>query len=56
VSPSEPTPTPTAPHNANEGASNAGDEFDPDTSGFAGMFKFGYELTSNLRRNESESS
>ena len=41
VSPSEPTPTPTPPQNGNEVRSNAGEEFDPDTSGFADMSKFG---------------
>jgi hypothetical protein len=41
TSASEPTQTPTPPQTGNEGGSNEGDEFDPDTSGFADAFKFG---------------
>lgn len=39
VSPSEPTPTPTPPHNGKEGRSSANDEFDPYTSSLADEFK-----------------
>jgi len=52
VSPSERTPTPTPPQNGNEGRSTAGDEFGTDTSSFAEMLKFGWELISKLVRNE----
>ena len=51
VSPSETTPTPS--QNGNDGGSNAGDEYDADTSGFAVMFQFGWELLSKLRRKNS---
>jgi hypothetical protein len=52
VSPWKPTLAPTS-QSGNEGGSNGGDEFDADTSCFADMFKFGWELLSKLRRNES---